>query len=135
MVRARRDCIQSGLCQRGSPILKNLTRFLIKNAEHTQGVQGEDWSPGWAGPTQKLTMDTSHWSNEEFAKVHNNRHDKFRMGELTWIESRVFSDLALQSLSTHPLANDMHQRLQALVPKEPDIIGLEPLHANTSLRC
>lgn len=33
-----------------------MTRFLAKGVEHTQGVQGEDWSPGIAGLRQKQVI-------------------------------------------------------------------------------
>lgn len=40
VVRARRKCIQRGQCDRDGEMMKNMTRFLMKNVEHTQGIQG-----------------------------------------------------------------------------------------------
>jgi hypothetical protein len=69
LARARRDCIDAGRCSKDDAKIRGFTRFLAKIPEHTQGVQGEDWSPGIAGPFQKQLADTSHWSNDAFAQV------------------------------------------------------------------
>ena len=136
MVRAFGECLWSGMCSPSDPAIRNATRFLAKNIEHTQGVQGEDWSPGIAGPFQKLLADTSHWSNEEFAKVHNAEHNKFAMGDLSWIESRKFNELALEALEGHPLATDIHSRLESLVASKPSIAGLRHItDVATPLKC
>eukprot|EP00662_Eupelagonemidae_sp_cell21_P050304 gene50304-51049_t len=77
MLRARSACFDRGACDRADPAVRNMTRFLAKAAEHTQGVQGELWSPGWAGPHQHDPgyADTAHWSNEQFRSVHNAQHN------------------------------------------------------------
>jgi hypothetical protein len=69
MARARDACVAAQACDPAAAAMRNFSRFLAKNAEHTQGVQNEDWSPGIAGPTQKADADRSHWSNAEFSKV------------------------------------------------------------------
>ena len=43
IVRARSDCIASGACTRQDPQIRNMTRYLAKISEHTQGEQNEDW--------------------------------------------------------------------------------------------
>ncbi len=89
-----------------STALANATRFLIKASEHTQGVQGELWSPGIAGPLEKEHADRTHWSNAQFQEVHNAAHNKFNMGELSWIEARAFPALALEALRAGASAGD-----------------------------
>ena len=97
--------------------MKNMTRFLMKNVEHTQGIQGEDWSPGIAGFYQKELADTSHWSNEQFALVHNSKYNKFYMGDFSWIENRKFNDLALNAVKEHPvLANEIQKEWNGMIP-------------------
>lgn len=122
MVRARRDCVNRGDCDPSSPSMRNFTRFIAKNVEHTQGVQNEEWSPGIAGPLQDLNADRSHWSNEEFNKVHNADENKFFMGDWSWLENRVFNSLALSALgANHTLTHDIRRRLADLVPRRPDV--------------
>ena len=43
VVRARADCIASGACSRLDPEIRNMTRYLAKISEHTQGEQNEQW--------------------------------------------------------------------------------------------
>jgi hypothetical protein len=125
MARARADCIAARECTRDEPALLNFTRFLAKATEHTQGVQGEDWSPGIAGPNQKVDADTAHWSNEEFEKVHNEKLNKFSMGDNSWIEARAFNNLALAALnSTHPLRARVEAEMPKLLPMRPSLQGL-----------
>jgi len=135
--RARAACIESGdpACARDHPVVRNFTRWLAKNAEHTQGVQGEDWSPGIAGPHQKADADMAHWSNAQFAAVHNARRNKFDQGDLSWIEARAFNALALGALpADHPLGKDVRSRLAQLAPREPATAGLTPVPAAQSGR-
>ena len=40
-IRARASCIASKACLPHEPVLRNFTRFVAKNVEHTQGVQGD----------------------------------------------------------------------------------------------
>lgn len=138
MARARADCINSGACDPSSAEMRNFTRLLAKNAEHTQGVQGEKWSPGIAGPFQEALADTQHWSNEEFAKVHNADFNKFWQGDLSWLESRKFSQLALEA-APPTLASDIRARLEALRPSQPQTGGLKQVPiskvANATFEC
>ena len=46
LARARAACVGSGACAAHDPVLRNFTRFVAKNAEHTQGVQGNGNAPG-----------------------------------------------------------------------------------------
>ncbi len=128
MVRARAQCIGAGRCDPGSPAMRNLTRFLAKNAEHTQGVQNEQWSPGIAGPQQKQDRDQSHWSNAEFGKVHNQHFNKFFQGDMSWLEARKFNALALEAVGEHGgLADGIRRRLAELQPQAPELDGLRRL--------
>lgn len=50
-MRSRAACIQAGRpeCKRHSPAMRNITRWLAKVSEHTQGAQNEQWTPGVSG--------------------------------------------------------------------------------------
>jgi hypothetical protein len=136
LARARRDCIVASRCSSIDPAIRNFTRFLAKIAEHTQGVQGEDWSPGIAGPRQKQLADTSHWSNAAFASVHNAEYNKFSMGDYSWQEARVFNDLAIETLGpNHPLAKDIAARLRKLDAVVPDTTGLRTAAVGSAIAC
>eukprot|EP00756_Hemistasia_phaeocysticola_P025669 Hpha_TRINITY_DN16017_c0_g10::TRINITY_DN16017_c0_g10_i1::g.118061::m.118061 len=134
--RARNKCVREGGCLAESEVLQNFTRFLAKNVEHTQGVQGEDWSPGLAGPLQKWVADKTHWSNEAFASVHNAEHNKFFMGDRSWIEAREFNKLAVGAVpSDHPLAAAARAELEALTPRRPDTSSLIPSPLGAPISC
>jgi hypothetical protein len=45
IVRARAACLETGACVRHSAELKNMSRYLAKPSEHTQGEQNEEWNP------------------------------------------------------------------------------------------
>lgn len=136
LARARRDCISAAICDPTSEGIRNFTRFLAKIPEHTQGVQGEDWSPGIAGLRQKQLADTSHWSNSAFSSVHNAKYNKFSMGDFSWQEARVFNDLAVETLdSNHPLAVDVASRLRNLDAVPPNVANLSASALNTPISC
>ena len=130
VMRSRATCISAGHpeCARHSAVMKNVTRWLAKVSEHTQGAQGEQWSPGTSGlPTHAAGGgDTSHWSNSEFAKVHSATHNIWESGELTWVEARVFSELAVSAIPAGSAWRvDVEKRLDALIPRVPDVAGLK----------
>ena len=130
IARARAACVASGepLCDPTLPQMRNLTRWLAKFAEHTQGVQNEDWSPGIAGPLQKQLADKSHWSNAQFGLVHNAKRNKFAMGDLSWIEARAFNSLAVGALpAQHPLGRRIRDELAQLVPRKPSMVALHDI--------
>jgi hypothetical protein len=128
VVRARADCIQSGACSRQDPSIRNMTRYLAKISEHTQGEQNEEWNPGYRASGANL--DTTHWSNADFAQVHNNHTNIFQFGELSWLEARIFNNLAIAA-APPALKASIDRRLEAIAEKEavpaPPIAGLTKL--------
>ena len=60
IVRLREACIGSGECAVNSTALRNMTRWLAKISEHTQGVQSESWSPGTAPNKSTKYIGHSH---------------------------------------------------------------------------
>ena len=115
IVRARADCIQSGACSRQDPSIRNMTRYLAKNSEHTQGEQNEQWNPGYRASGANL--DSTSWSNADFAKVHNNKTNIFEFGELSWLEARIFNTLAIAA-APPALKSSIDARLRSIVEKE-----------------
>jgi hypothetical protein len=166
MLRARAECIEpsrspadqylwdlSGRCDASSVALRNMTRWLSKISEHTQGVQSEGWSPGVPGCTTPsggfqspcTQVTNKHWSNTEFPKIHNDEQNLFVGADLSWIESRKFNDLALGALEaqakTDPgaaaLLDALEARLPALRPTRPSLKDLSPASGagNLTLTC
>ena len=101
IVRARKECIDSGACSINDPVMKNFTRFLIKVGtivahtwamphvanwytvqipEHTWGIPG--------------LYDNGNWSNAQFEKARSGIN--YANAQSTWIEQRYFNDLALE---------------------------------------
>lgn len=107
IVRARAACIEAGACARDSVALKNMSRYLAKPSEHTQGEQNEEWNPGYR--LSGAGLDHTSWSNSDFAKVHNPKHNIFEFGELSWIEARIYNDLAIGA-APPPLRADLATR-------------------------
>jgi len=131
MARAYSSCVISSKCDPTSRRMLNFTRFLAKNVEHTQGVQNEDWSPGIAGPNQAKVADYIHWTNEAFESVHNSKFNKFWQGDRSWLESRIFNQLAYDALKGHPLQKIINEEMQKLhVDSPPLIAGLHPIKVN-----
>ena len=126
-IRARANCVRTHSCDPTTPALRRFTRWLAKGSEHTQGVQAEHWSPG-----KTNNPDTVHWSSAEFASVHNAGINIFELGEISWLESRIFTSLGLAALrnasvsdtGAHALAADIESRFLALDPAAPSVSEL-----------
>ena len=129
VMRSRAACLAAGRpeCAPHSAVMRNVTRWLAKVSEHTQGAQGEQWSPGLNGlvPHAKGGGEMAHWSNAEFAKIHSASRNLFESGELTWLEARVFSELAVAAVPAGTAwSADLHRRLAALDAPPPSTAGL-----------
>ena len=148
MLRLRDECLDSGACTKDSVALRNMTRWLAKISEHTQGVQSEGWSPGVPGCTlpdgsfqSPCTTETNkHWSNEEFGKIHNDKKNLFVGADLSLIESRKFNELAIGALDAQAsndkgaasLAASIKRHLLTLRPQPSSLVGLRKV-ANCNL--
>ena len=60
------------------------------------------------------------WSNAQFKHLrkHPTKYtgDNVTVNEASWVEQRSFLDLALHSLGTHPLADEIRAALKAMRP-------------------
>ena len=115
ILRARATCLETGASVRDSVQMKNMTRYLAKLSEHTQGEQNEEWNPGYKH--SGLGLDHTSWSNRDFQKIHNPTMNIFEFGELSWIESRIFNTLAIGS-APPPLRDDVISRLARIQASE-----------------
>eukprot|EP00026_Physarum_polycephalum_P002020 Phypoly_transcript_02024.p1 GENE.Phypoly_transcript_02024~~Phypoly_transcript_02024.p1 ORF type:complete len:530 (+),score=58.15 Phypoly_transcript_02024:1219-2808(+) len=111
ITRARAECIASGKCDIDDPVMKNMSRWLIKPPEHTWGLPN-------VGDGQ-----TSLWSNSQFEKSRNQQI--YLNCESAWIEQRNFNNLAVDTLveAKHPLADVVLEQLAALEPQRPSTAG------------
>jgi len=111
MARARAACIESGQCYLNDPVMKNMSRWLIKPPEHTWGLPS-------VGDGQ-----FSLWSNSQFEKVRTQQI--YLNCEAAWIEQRQFNQMALDTLvqANHPLASIFEAELAALEPSVPSTSG------------
>jgi hypothetical protein len=125
LIRARADCMASGACSLRDPVMRNFTRFITKNSEHTQGVQGNGMQPGsqeciWSsdGVPGMSCPANAWWKNDAFRANHNLELNNFPGADDSWIEDRFFSQLAIEAVPTaHPLASFLRDELHALVPR------------------
>lgn len=97
-------------------------------SEHTQGAQGEQWTPGVSGLPEHAHGggDVTHWSNAQFQTVHSAKKNIWESGELTWLEARVFTELAVGAIPRGSAwAADVERRMAALTPRvPPSLAGL-----------
>ncbi|XP_077986944.1 uncharacterized protein LOC144441258 [Glandiceps talaboti] len=105
--RARSECLESGQCQNSDPRMSRFSRYLVKIAEHTYGLNGVD--------------DSRHWSNEDFERVRKEK--TFQLSELSWKEQRDFLQLGIDELKGHPLSTKLEEKLKDLEPSIPDTSG------------
>ena len=129
LARARAACVASGVCDAHDAVLRNFTRFAAKNAEHTQGVQGNGNAPGqqlciWTTALHLFPGHFCHgdiyWANEQFATIHNTAHNIYHGADDSWLEDRLFNRLAVEAVpASHPLAAMLHAELAALEPLLP----------------
>ncbi|KAK6192649.1 hypothetical protein SNE40_004086 [Patella caerulea] len=111
--RARTDCLESGKCSNIELPVYNASRVLVKLAEHTWGLNS--------------VKDSVNWTNDLFAKQLENKSPNFENVISSWSEQRGFLDLALETLGNHPLAEDVRQQYEDLVPVKPDLSYYEKL--------
>ncbi|XP_070532504.1 uncharacterized protein [Ptychodera flava] len=113
--RARSQCIKEGQCDMSDGRMSNSSRFLVKVAEHTYGLNRGG--------------DPIHWKNEDFEK---HRADKtYQDAELSWKEQREFVYLAVDALQDHPLAKTVAKNFKELEPSLPDTTGYKTLSIPT----
>lgn len=123
LVRARAGCMISGACQLRDPVMRNFTRFVTKNSEHTQGVQGNGMQPGsqyciWGSDAGLACPASAWWKNAAFRAHHNCKQNRFPGADDSWIEGRLFNKLAIAAVpAAHPLTPFLRQELAALVPR------------------
>jgi hypothetical protein len=124
------------MCHARDPVLRNFTRFAAKNAEHTQGVEGDGNQPGsqrciWQNMVGFNCPGDRYWSNTEFAAVHNTQRNMFPGADDSWLEERKFSELAVQAVPpSHPLAVFLREETSALAPRPANTLPpLSPVEA------
>ena len=119
LARARAECIKSRQCNARDPVVRNFTRFLAKNVEHTQGVEGGAGQPGaqlciWLSLLGLPCTADKYWRNDLFRKVHTKEKNIFPGADSSWLEARVFNDLAVQAVPpSHPLFYYVNREIRA----------------------
>ena len=130
LIRARADCmasgavsLASGACSLQDPVMRNFTRFVAKNSEHTQGVQGNGMQPGsqyciWGSDAGLACPANAWWKNDAFRAHHNLKQNQFPGADDSWLEGRLFNKLAITAVpAAHPLTPFLLRELAALVPR------------------
>ena len=105
--KAYSDCVAESACMDQDPRVFNATRFMIKLAEHTWGLNS--------------VFDTIHWSNKDFDKVKESTN--FLNAKNSWMEQRAFINFTLEALGDHPLAEMMYEELEKTKAKLPPPLG------------
>ena len=85
--------------------MRNFTRFITKNSEHTQGVQGNGMQPGsqeciWRSDGVPGTSCPANawWKNDAFQAHHSLTTNGFPGADDSWIEDRLFNQLAISAI-------------------------------------
>eukprot|EP01052_Picozoa_sp_SAG31_P004890 SAG31_NODE_208_length_20313_cov_6.143119_7_plen_115_part_00 len=89
-------------------------------------------------------MRSEHWSNAEFAKIHNDRNNLFTGADLSWIEARKFNELAIGALEAQAhsdsgaagLASLIKTKIATLRPRITSTAGLvKASQTNDTINC
>ena len=104
--KAYSNCVAASGCMDDDPRVLNATRFMIKLAEHTWGLNG--------------VFDSKYWSNKEFYEVRDQLLT-FENAKNSWVEQRAFINLTLEALGDHPLATMMRDELETTKAKLPPL--------------
>jgi len=116
-MRARSDCLQAGQCSIDDPRFFLFSRMLLKNAEHTWGLD------------VKMNLDFQNWKKVDFLRARG--LPNYQRMERSWMEQRQYLDHALVELKDHPLRGKILSEFSRLHPvKIPDLNGFEMVSVN-----
>jgi len=105
----RSECLASGACDAADPRVANMTRFLLKCAEHT-----------WGTDIKSFLHDTTHWTNAELEAQLAARAPNFMATLATWVEQRAWCvDYTIGALAGHALQPALAAALADLRPAAP----------------
>jgi hypothetical protein len=100
ILRYRESCIRAKQCDVNDARIKNFSRFLVKIAEHT-----------WGMDVKTFLADSTNWKN---ADLERNRHTakNFLTIQNSWFEQRSFIDMAVEALFDHPLRKHIEDNMK-----------------------
>lgn len=109
----RAQCLAGRLpgvtCSPSDPAFANFTRLLLKNTEHTWGLDVKTW-----------LHDAVNWSNEQLALAIAQGDPNFLAMVTSWNEQRDYGIwYAIEALGEHPLAALLQEAWDALTPPPP----------------
>ncbi|WAR11643.1 hypothetical protein MAR_025823 [Mya arenaria] len=122
MYRARSLCMEEGKCKLSDPRVYNASRFMLKHSEHTWGSAGN-------------SVDNINWDNSRFYKILNTPNNIYKNATLFWDEQRNFTNLALEALGNHTLANMIREEFQQLRPEIPETRSFKTGTPNSDYTC
>eukprot|EP01006_Ploeotia_vitrea_P032011 TRINITY_DN64293_c0_g1_i2.p1 TRINITY_DN64293_c0_g1~~TRINITY_DN64293_c0_g1_i2.p1 ORF type:complete len:745 (-),score=30.95 TRINITY_DN64293_c0_g1_i2:1443-3641(-) len=119
--RARAKCLAEKRCRSDDFAMYNMSRMLLKCAEHTWGKPG---------------VPNNNWSNEQFKKVRNT--PPFVAMKESWAEQRAFINHSIDALPKgHELRKDLEKALDSIIARRPNLHGSKPVNIENSpsLQC
>eukprot|EP00043_Microstomoeca_roanoka_P020970 m.254644 g.254644 ORF g.254644 m.254644 type:complete len:721 (-) comp18355_c0_seq1:279-2441(-) len=117
LTRARTACIADGKCNADDVVMRNFTRLLLKNPEHT-----------WGGDVKTYLKDTTNWLNKDFHALQYTA-DNFLTIAGMWQEQRDWGlTYSMQAVpSSHPLSAYITNELSGTDPSLPSLEGFTKL--------
>jgi len=121
-------CVARGDCNASEPRFANFTAQLLKNGEHTWGLDTAVWLADWG-----------NWTNDQLAAQLAARNPRFMDMAASWAEQRAFGlEWPLEALGDHPLAGDLRAAWAGVrppaAPPDPPGQGFAPLAPNATWR-
>ncbi|KAK6184178.1 hypothetical protein SNE40_006698 [Patella caerulea] len=117
--RARTYCIKTGMCNLKDRKFYNASRFLVKLAEHTWGIDS--------------VFDTVNWTNIQFYHRLKNNASTYSNAINSWISQRAFLDVAMEALGDHPLVSMVTKEWKQIQSTPPDITDMEEVPSEVDI--
>eukprot|EP01028_Stygiella_incarcerata_P006800 TRINITY_DN276_c0_g2_i6.p2 TRINITY_DN276_c0_g2~~TRINITY_DN276_c0_g2_i6.p2 ORF type:complete len:816 (+),score=194.97 TRINITY_DN276_c0_g2_i6:533-2980(+) len=125
--RASTACIAQSQCSLNDVAFSNFTRFLLKNMEHTWGVD-----------VKTILGDWINWTNVEFERARSSL-DNYKHMEEAWNDQRSYTDFAINALYDDAKYSSFADALKAeyksmLFPEMPSISEFQAVNISDTVR-
>jgi len=118
----RSECIDQGLCHLSDSRFYEFSRYLLKNGEHTWGLDNKIALPDYI---------KTHWTNNDLLQTIIPSAGGQSIIESWHRQRNMGLDYAIAALGDHPLAGRINKYLdEHLAVKMPDLTGFSPISPN-----
>jgi len=120
LARLRREWLTTGQARLEDPAIARFSRTLLLVPEHTWGLD-----------VKTFLADDTNYAADAFHTARAGA--SYRAMESSWSEQRAYIDRAIAALDDGALARQARERLAALAPVRPDLIGWDAVAADATV--